>query len=148
MSPRRARTRIYPETVFIDTSGFYAVLDDGDSHHADAVQIFSELSAAGTRLVFTNFVRAEAHALTLNRLGHATANRLLARLQTTAVTTLVRVTEEDESAALQLIARYHDKDFSVTDATSFVVMERLGLHHALSFDDDFRQYGWTLLTVR
>lgn len=63
------------------------------------------------------------------------------------MTTLVRVTEEDEEAALNLIARYHDKDFSLTDATSFVVMERLGLRHALSFDDDFRQYGWILLAT-
>jgi predicted nucleic acid-binding protein len=29
-----------------------------------------------------------------------------------------------------------------------VVMERLGITHAFSFDDDFRQYGWTILTVR
>src|SRR5262245_12625270 len=105
MSPRRAPSRLYPETVFIDTSGFYAVLDSGDAHHGDAVRIFASLSAAGTRLVFTNFVRAEAHALTLNRLGHAMANRLLSRLKTTSVTTLVPVTEADEAAALQLIAR-------------------------------------------
>ena len=63
------------------------------------------------------------------------------------MTTLVRVTEADEEAALDLIARYRDKDFSLTDATSFVVMERLSLQHVLSFDSDFRQYGWTLLTV-
>lgn len=61
---------------------------------------------------------------------------------------LVRVTEEDEQAALDLIARYRDKSFSLTDATSFVVMERLGITHAFSFDDDFRQYGWTVLPLR
>ena len=60
---------------------------------------------------------------------------------------LVRVTEADEAAALALIARYRDKDFSLTDATSFVVMDRLGLRHALSFDSDFRQYGLILLTA-
>ncbi|HZO28840.1 MAG TPA: PIN domain-containing protein [Chloroflexota bacterium] len=148
MSPRRISSSAYPEAAFIDTSGFYALLDGGDARHSSAISIFADLSIAGTRLVFTNFVRAEAHALTLNRLGHAAANRLLSRLRTTSVTTLVRVTEADEDAALNLIARYRDKDFSLTDATSFVVMERLGIDHALSFDDDFRQYGWILLTTR
>jgi hypothetical protein len=54
----------------------------------------------------------------LNRLGHAVAERFLAELPTSPRGTLVRVTEADEEAALQLIARYRDKDF-----TSFVVMD-------------------------
>jgi len=147
MSPGRVSQGAYPMSAFIDTSGFYALLDRADAHHASAARIFAELSVARTRLIFTNFVRAEAHALTLNRLGHAAATTLLTRLRTTPVTTLVRVTEADEETALKLIAQYRDKEFSLTDATSFEVMERLGLRHALSFDSDFRQYGWTMLTV-
>jgi predicted nucleic acid-binding protein len=98
--------------------------------------------------VLTNFIRAEAHALILNRPGHAAATQFLTSLSTAPSTVLERVTEQDEEGALRLIARYQDKDFSMTDATSFVVMERLGLQHAPSFDNDFRQYGWTLLKVR
>jgi predicted nucleic acid-binding protein len=52
----------------------------------------------------------------------------------------------DESRAVDLIARYTDKDFSFTDATSFVVMERLEIFHAFSFDSDFTQYGFLKLT--
>jgi predicted nucleic acid-binding protein len=55
--------------------------------------------------------------------------------------TIVRVTEADEERALALIGRYRDKDFTITDATSFVVMERLSIATAFTFDDDFRQYG-------
>lgn len=43
--------------------------------------------------------------------------------------------------------RYDDKRFSFTDAISFVVMERLGIPYAFSFDRDFAQYGLQLLTV-
>jgi uncharacterized protein len=136
----------YPKAAFVDTSGFYALLDRTDANHLAAVALFRGLSAAGTRLILTNFIRAEAHALILNRLGHAVADRFLTDLRGAPRSRLVRITEADEIGALDLIARYRDKDFSLTDATSFVVMERLRIRHAFSFDSDFRQYGWTILS--
>ena len=33
------------------------------------------------------------------------------------------------------------KDFSYTDATSFALMERLGLNTVFAFDEPFEQYG-------
>jgi predicted nucleic acid-binding protein len=97
-------------------------------------------------MVLTNFIRAETHALILNRLGHPLADRFLAQLRQSPSTTLIRVTEQDEEQALALIGRYRDKDFSLTDATSFVVMEGMGITHALAFDSDFRQYGMIILS--
>ena len=143
---RRSPT-LYPATAFVDTSGLYALLDRTDANHERAVPLFRAVSAARTRLILTNFIRAEAHALILNRLGHTLADRFLADLRTIPADSLIRVSEDDEQAALELVARYRDKDFSLTDATSFVVMERMGVHHAFSFDDDFRQYGWTILAL-
>jgi len=34
-----------------------------------------------------------------------------------------------------------DKDYSLCDALSFVVMERLGISEAIAFDRHFREYG-------
>jgi hypothetical protein len=52
-----------------------------------------------------------------------------------------RVTKEDENKALKLLIDYRDKDYSFCDAISFVIMERLKVFEAISFDDHFRQYG-------
>jgi predicted nucleic acid-binding protein len=147
MRRRRGSASSAPAIAFIDSSGLYAVLDRGDTSHQRAVDQFHALSTAGTRLVLTNFIRAEAHALILNRLGHAVADRFLTDLSRMPPGSFIRVSQADEQAALDLIARYRDKDFSLTDATSFVVTERLGITHAFSFDDDFRQYGWTVLPL-
>jgi uncharacterized protein len=141
----RAARPPYPREVFTDTSGFFALMDQTEQNHSRAREIFRALSEAGCQMVLTNFVRAETHALILNRLGHHVADRFIEQLRQSPATTLIHVTEEDEDQALVLIARYRDKDFSITDATSFVVMERLGITHAISFDSDFRQYGLVVL---
>ena len=145
MSRERPSSAYYPRRIFTDTSAFYALLDRRDEHHPRARQLFQELSAARRQLVLTNFIRAEAHGLILNRLGHPLADRFLDQLATAPGTTLIRVTEQDEQRALALVARYRDKDFSLVDATSFVVMERLGLTHAMAFDEHFHQYGLIVL---
>ena len=46
-------------------------------------------------------------------------------------------------AALVLLERFDDQDFSFTDATSFAVMRRLGIAVAFTFDDDFMRAGFT-----
>ena len=56
-----------------------------------------------------------------------------------------RVSPEDEERAMGILRTYRDKDFSLTDAASFVVMERLGIDTAIAFDQHFQQYGFKVL---
>lgn len=61
-------------------------------------------------------------------------------------TTVERVSIQDESRARSAIYEYDDKDFSLTDATSFTVMQRLGIRDAFTFDHHFGQYGFNVLS--
>jgi predicted nucleic acid-binding protein len=135
-----------PRSVFVDSPAYYALADLRDRNHRSALAILERLERQSPRprVFATNFVRAEAHALLLNRLGRPAAMRLLTELASGG-TTLVRVTARDERRALEIIERYQDKEFSLTDATSFAVMERLGIEAAFAFDRDFRQYGLPVL---
>jgi len=63
-------------------------------------------------------------------------------------TTLVWVTPRDVARAKAIVYQYDDKDFSLTDATSFAVMERLTIPQALSFDRNFVQYGISVLSAQ
>src|SRR5215213_7321531 len=92
----------HPAAAFADTSGLYALLDRHDANHQSAVAVFRDITAFGVRLVLTNFIRAEAHALILNRLGHAIADRFLAQVQTIPQNNFIRITEADELSALAL----------------------------------------------
>ena len=127
--------------VLIDTSAFFAMANSSERRHEPAKAVAAELAKASVRLYTTNFIRAECHALILNRLGHQAADKFLEHLGDAPRDFVVYVSRTDEMKALDLLQRYRDKDFSLVDATSFVVMERLKVPTAFCFDDDFRQYG-------
>ena len=59
----------------------------------------------------------------------------------TGVYAVERISEDDERRAVETIKRHADKSYSLCDASSFVVMERLKMSDAMSFDEDFRTYG-------
>jgi hypothetical protein len=59
---------------------------------------------------------------------------------------VARSRASDEERAREVSYQYDDKDFSMTDAISFAVMERLRITQALTFDRHFAQYGFTVLT--
>jgi uncharacterized protein len=102
------------------------------------------LGTARSDLITTNFIRAEAHTLCLVRDGRITALRLLDTLEQGGFR-IVNVTPADEQLASVIIRRYADKNFSFTDATSFSVMDRLHIRTAFAFDENFEQYGLSVL---
>ena len=139
MSRREAIRR-----VFTDSSAYFALLDRRDQRHAEARAIQEWLIRQRARLFTTDLVVAETHALLLTRLSHAVATAFL-RDMTQSFTTVLWVKPSDIERARELIYRYDDKDFSLTDAASFVVMERAAISAAFTFDHHFAQYGLTVL---
>lgn len=129
----------------VDTSASFALLDRRDDNHHAAPRIAEQIARRRIYLIATNFLIAETHALILNKLGHATASAFLDRMDQGSIR-VERIDVADEQRARDIIRQYKDKDFSLTDATSFAVMERLGIHHAFAFDHHFQQFGFTLLS--
>lgn len=133
-----------PLAIFVDTSAFFASINRRDANHANAIAAFERSGRERIPLITSNFIRTETHALILTKLGSNRGRNFLSALASSRVN-LVRVNEHDETRALSIIATFLDKTYSLTDATSFAVMERLGLRDAFSFDSDFSQYGFRTL---
>lgn len=133
-------------TVFVDTGGFFGSLDADDAHHARARDLFVKARAEGWRLVTTNAVIYETHALLTTR---AKDQRAAAKFLVAVDAGLCRVHTigaDEDGAAREILRKYADKGFTYCDALSFAVMERLGIDRAIAFDGHFREYGrWTLL---
>ena len=134
--------------IFVDSSAYYAVSDLDDANHERAAALLHQLVAARRSTFTTNYVIAESHALHLSRLGYQAALRWLTGIVDDRATVIVRVSLRDEHRARDIIRAYDDKTFSLSDATSFAVMERLRISQAFSFDADFRQFGFVTLPER
>jgi len=133
--------------VFVDTSAYVALALSSETDHADAQAIAKQLMSERRPLFTTNFILAETHALFLARAGREVALRALDQIES-STTTVVRVSAADEQRARAVLRRYDDKHFSLTDATSFAVMERLRMREAFTFDRHFEQYGFIVLRAR
>lgn len=131
--------------VFVDTSAYYAAADRRDADHVVVAATMQRLIAARRTLVTTNAVLFELHGLLVNRINRQVAWSALVALR--ASQTIVRVRPADERRAEDIVAQYDDKDFSLTDALSFAVMERLRIGTAFALDRHFAQFGWQLIPV-
>jgi len=125
--------------IFIDTSALIAMRVEDDINHKKAQKFLSVIRDKRLRLHTTNFILDEVYTYFCK--SHAIAIEMAELIMDNPLILLHRVTVEDESKAVKILKAFKDKDFSYTDATSFALMERLGIDTAFAFDDHFTQYG-------
>lgn len=129
--------------VFLDTGYLVAVEVIDDQHHSVAIEHWLQFLRNPSQLVTTSFVLDEVVTFFTSRGRHAKAIDLGRRLLSSPSIRLVHVDEELLHAAFEYLERRPDKRFSLTDCTSFVLMNRLGIQQALAFDVHFEQAGFT-----
>jgi len=131
--------------VFVDTGGFVALLVAEDQMHDSANAIFEAAARDRWMLVTTNAVVVETYSVLLARArnGRGAAIAFLEAVAADPSQGLFteRVRADDESNAIALLRAHSDKDYSLCDVLSFIVMERLGINEAIAFDRHFREYG-------
>lgn len=130
--PRRAR-----RDVFVDSSGWLALLHARDRRHRDADLAIRGALARRIPLFTTNLVIAEVHRLLLHRVGSAAARVFLDRIEVSAEVELEYATAKHHASARDWLTRLSDQTITYTDAVSFAAMSARGCHSALSFDRDF-----------
>ena len=138
------RTRLGRRFAFVDTSAFVALAVKNDQAHTAAIAIGASLGERQVNLLTSNVVLMETHAMLLRSLGSRRALAELHRIEHSSIV-VIRVDAKDEQMARLLLHQYADRDFSLVDATSFVMMDRLGIREAFTFDHHFAQYGFDML---
>src|SRR5688500_5991351 len=127
---------------FIDTSAWYPLLVAAHPDHAALASALRALISDRRRLVTTNLVVAETHALLLRR---ASRNAALTFVKTVSEppNLVVRSTAElEEHATREWLDRFADQDFSLADAVSFTVMAERRIDEALTLDHHFAIAGY------
>jgi uncharacterized protein len=128
--------------VFADASYYVALLSPRDQHHQDAVRLSGQLRQP---IVLTEFVLIEVSNALAPVESRGRAIALWAHLRKEPSVTIVPASTELITGGLDLYGQRPDKEWSLTDCISFVVMQKRELTDALTADHHFEQAGFTAL---
>ena len=127
--------------VFADTFYFLALLRRDDPAHARA------LAEARLRreVLTTEFILLELGNACARAKDHGDFVELLSSLQASPRITVISLDSQLLARGLKLFDQRRDKDWSLTDCISFVVMQDEEIHEALTGDQHFEQAGFVAL---
>ncbi len=126
--------------VFVDTSGFLALLDADDAGHPAVRGAWETLVRQEARLWSTNYVLVETCALVQRRLGME-ALRVFDE-NVLPVVAIHWVGETEHAAGLSAVLAANRKKLSLVDCVSFATMRAVGTRHALTVDSHFQEQGF------
>ena len=128
--------------LFVDTSGWYAIAVVDEPAQGAAVATLRERLADGARLVTTNLVVAETHALLLRRTGREPALQFVRTVRAAPNLVVPSDPELEARAVGEWLEPFRDQGFSYTDAVSFSVMKDRRIRDALALDRHFQVAGF------
>jgi predicted nucleic acid-binding protein len=128
--------------VFADTSFYFAALNPGDVWHGAAIKVSRDLLRT---VVTSEFVLLELGNALSRTSGRRLFVDLVNELRADPEVVIVPASEALWAAGFDLYRRRPDKDWSMIDCTSFVVMGDRALADALTSDRHFEQAGFHML---
>jgi len=132
-------------SVFVDTVAWLALVNKSEDLHEAARKVRDQLIQQKAKLITTDFVVVEiANALARPPL-RCLARKLIDFIRTSDTVELVTITPELFEKAYQLYCARDDKEWGLTDCTSFVVMQKMRMNRAFTADRHFEQAGFTVL---
>jgi predicted nucleic acid-binding protein len=127
-------------TVFLDTSGLYAVLDRDDENHSRAKKAWVEWLREPAVLLTNNYVLLETAALLQHRIGVAAVRALHEEVM--PLLDVDWVSEEQHRAGMEAVLAASRRKLSLVDCVSFQIMRNRGVRTAFCFDAHFREQGF------
>ena len=129
--------------VFLDTSYLLALELAKDQNHPAAKQHWQTIIQSPPSFVTTSYVFDEVVTFFNSRGHHEKAVEVGNSLLTSTSVELVHVDEALFYEGWQYFQQHQDKNYSLTDCISFIVMKRLSASTAFTFDEDFVRAGFS-----
>ena len=131
--------------LFVDTSAWYPLVNAAHRDHDAVAHELRRQIRNGARIVTTNLIVAETHALLLRRTGRQAALAFVESVHQSP-NRIETITPKRTAAAItRWIEPFSDQAFSLADAASFVVMTEFEIREALTLDRHFAAAGFVML---
>jgi uncharacterized protein len=131
--------------IFIDTSYLIAILDPKDDRHQRAKKVSTTLGdfqAVTSEMVLTEFLNYfSAKGKNFRQLGIGVTDEL----KLAPNVEIVSQTTQQFEQARQFYRQRMDKEYSLTDCASMMIMRDRGIQSALTHDQHFQQEGFRAL---
>jgi len=133
--------------IFVDTSGWGCLIDGHQPFHQLAKKIYLEAKQQRHQLITTNYIIAELVALCLSRLNisRSTSLEFITSIKTVSHIQVIYIDKLIDELAWQLLLNRTDKNWSLVDCSSFIVMQQNKLIKSLTTDHHFEQAGFIRL---
>jgi predicted nucleic acid-binding protein len=128
--------------VLVDSSYWLALEFGRDQDHPAATQHWQRIAKSPPTLVITSFIFDEVVTFLNSRGRHAKAVELGNNLLRGHSIDFVYVDAPLLMEGWAYFEQHHDKDYSLTDCISFVVMRKQNISTAFTFDRHFEQAGF------
>jgi len=128
--------------IFLDTSGLIALSDRKDRNHKTARAYLEDKVHKGARFVLGRNVLMEYIDDVTKRIGKPKALEELHNILNSKLLVIEPVSKVDWDLAVKYFRKYDDQQIDITDCLNFVLMERLGLDTAMTFDSNFKIHGF------
>lgn len=132
--------------VFADTSGWANAFVKTERHHKEASALMKQWQQSNRRVVTTNYVLSELISLfTRLRVPRGRGLKYIETLHSVDWIEIVHVDELLNRKAWLFLENRLDKQWSLVDAVSFILMQERNLIEALTEDHHFEQAGFVPL---
>lgn len=133
--------------LFVDTSGWGNLIDGSQPFHFLASSLYRLARQQNQKMITTNYVIAELVALLSSplRLPRKQAIAFVQNLKASPYIEIQHIDAEADAEAWQLLASRGDKEWSLVDCSSFIVMRQRNILEALTNDHHFEQAGFIRL---
>ena len=128
-------------SVFVDTGAWFAYFVRRDPDHTLARKWVSNNDS---QLITSDYILDELFTLLKLRESYAVAVAAGKILTEEKICKIIKITPDDFARAWNVFVQFSDKGWSFTDCMSKVIMERLNISTAFSFDEHFEQFGSTV----
>ena len=131
--------------VCVDTAAWIALINSGDNLHTQAKQVRYKLRQQNAVLVTTEFVLLEVADAFCDSSTRMQAVSFIEGLESLAILQIISIERSLFTEGWLLYKQRPDKDWSLTDCISFVVMSQENIVQAFTSDHHFEQAGFIKL---
>lgn len=133
--------------IFVDTSGWASLADVSEPFYKKAKEIYAAAMQNRQRFVTTNYVLSELVALMTSpmRFHRQRIVEFAGGIRESPYFDIIHIDENLDAESWKLLSNRADKNWSLVDCSSFVVMRENEIIEALTTDHHFEQAGFVRL---